>query len=175
MKDEGRLVMVYWFYGETETGKTFLAEKLAQENGVYYKTSTDRDAFQLYNLEPQIILDELRPNVIPYSELLSLFNPFSGGKACMSSRYFNKSLAYDTIFITSPFDPISFCEAYRLSNIDTTEQMLRRLAMVVKFDMNALHEMKYINGEYVEINSKPNSYSKQHQMEYQLERIFEKL
>lgn len=175
MKDEGRLVMVYWFYGETETGKTFLAEKLAQENGAYYKTSTDRDAFQLYNLEPQIILDELRPNVIPYSELLSLFNPFSGGKACMSSRYFNKSLAYDTIFITSPFDPISFCEAYRLSNIDTTEQLLRRLAMVVKFDADYLHEMKYIDGEYVEVNSKPNKYSKQHQKEYELESIFDKL
>lgn len=175
MKNEGRLVNVCWFYGETETGKTFLAEKLASERGLYYKTSTEKDAFSLYRLETQIILDELRPNIIPYAELLSLFNPFSGGRACMSSRYFNKVLAYDTIYITSPFDPKSFCEAYRLSNIDTTEQLLRRISTVVKFDMDYLYEMKYINGEYVEVNSKPNSYSKQHQKEYQLESIFDKL
>ena len=175
MKNEGRLVNVCWFYGETETGKTFLAEKLASERGLYYKTSTEKDAFSLYRLETQIILDELRPNIIPYAELLSLFNPFSGGRACMSSRYFNKVLAYDTIYITSPFDPKSFCEAYRLSSIDTTEQLLRRISTVVKFDMEYLYEMKYIDGEYVEVNRKSNPYSKKNQKGYQLESIFDKL
>ena len=175
MKNEGRLVNVCWFYGETESGKSFLAEKLASERGLYYKTSTEKDAFSLYRLETQIILDELRPNIIPYAELLSLFNPFSGGRACMSSRYFNKVLAYDTIYITSPFDPKSFCEAYRLSNIDTIEQLIRRLSTVVKFDMDYLYEMKYTDGKYVEVNRKPNSYSKKNQKEYELKSIFDKL
>lgn len=93
----------------------------------------------------------------------------------MSSRYFNKVLAYDTIYITSPFDPKSFCEAYRLSNIDTTEQLLRRISTVVKFDMDYLYEMKYIDGKYVEVNRKPNPYSKKNQKGYQLESIFDKL
>lgn len=175
MQEEGRLVCVYWLYGETESGKSFVAEKLAREKGSFYKTTCQKDSFQMYQLEPQILLDDLRPNTIPYSELLALFNPFSGGRVLMSSRFFNKALSYDTVFITSPYDPLSFYKEYHLSSIDKQEQLLRRIATVVKFDKDYLYEMKYVDGNYVEVSKKPNPYSKENQKEYELNNIFDKL
>ena len=81
MIENNKMVSVHWFYGESETGKSYLAEQLAKETGLsYYKTTTSTDPFQCYQAEAIIILDELRPEMIPYSELLALLNPFSRGK-----------------------------------------------------------------------------------------------
>ena len=109
MIDNDEMVSVHWFYGDSETGKSYLAELLAKETGIpYYKTTTTSDPFQFYQAEQIIILDELRPEMIPYSELLALLNPFSRGKVAVSSRYFNKALSCKTVYITTPYCPASF-------------------------------------------------------------------
>ena len=43
MIENDELVEVHWLYGESETGKSFIAEKLASESGAYYKTTTTTD------------------------------------------------------------------------------------------------------------------------------------
>lgn len=178
MIENEEMVAVHWFYGESETGKSYLAEKLALESGLpYYKTTTSTDPFQFYQAEPIIILDELRPEMIPYSELLALLNPFSRGKVAVSSRYFNKALSCKTIFITTPYNPLVFYNGYRLSRFDKGEQLFRRLASVIQFDMNWISKMKYQeNGfGYVVVDRKENHYSKKNQAQYFLENVFDKI
>lgn len=175
MIENDEMVGVHWFYGESETGKSYLAELLAREAGAYYKTTTSTDPFQFYEAESIIILDELRPDVIPYSELLAMLNPFSRGKVAMSSRYFNKSLACKTIYITTPYDPIKFYRKYKFDYADRGEQLFRRLSSVVHFDMDWIYKMEYINYQYYYTEKKPNSYSKKNQKPYVLENIFDKI
>ena len=177
MIKNNELVSVYWFYGPTETGKTFLAEKLAKEQGSYYLTSTTNDPFQFYQAEPIIILDELRPRIIPFAELLSMFNPFSGGKVVVSSRFYNKPLACRIFYITSPFDPVTFYTMYHLTNKDSGIQLYRRLSSVVRFDQNYIYDMKYekISRYYRISNKKENPYSRKNQNAYVLNNIFDQI
>ncbi len=178
MVDNNEMVSVHWFYGESETGKSFLAEKIASEMGVpFYKTTTTTDPFQFYQAEPTIILDELRPDVIPFSELLTLLNPFSRGKIAVSSRYFNKALSCKTIFITTPYNPCAFYLGYRMNQVDMGEQLYRRLSSVLQFDMNYIYKMEYnpqFHG-YTSVDKKPNHYSRQNQTPYTLNNVFDSI
>lgn len=72
MIENEEIVEVHWFYGESETGKSFLAEKLAKETGTYYKTTTTTDPFQFYQAEHTIILFRII-NICIHS----LLNPIS--------------------------------------------------------------------------------------------------
>lgn len=177
MIENEEVVEVHWFYGESETGKSFLAEKLAKETGTYYKTTTTTDPFQFYQAEHTIILDELRPEVIPYAELLALLNPFSRGKVAVSSRYFNKALSCKTIYITTPYDPFTFCDHYRLTPIDRGEQLFRRLSSVLRFDMDWIYKMEYQTEFriYEEVDKKENHYSKKNQRQYALKNVFDRI
>lgn len=177
MIENDELVEVHWLYGESETGKSFIAEKLASESGTYYKTTTTTDPFQFYQGEATIILDELRPEVVPYSELLALLNPFSRGKVAVSSRYFNKSIACKTVYITTPYNPMTFYCLYRLNTSDKGEQLFRRLSSVLKFDMDWIYRMEYQaqNQTYIEVDKKENHYSKKNQKSYILDNIFDRI
>lgn len=177
MIENEEVVEVHWFYGESETGKSFLAEKLARDMGTYYKTATTTDPFQFYQAEHTIILDELRPEVIPYSELLALLDPFSRGKVAVSSRYFNKALSCKTIYITTPYDPVTFYRFYRLNSTDRGKQLLRRLSSVLLFDMDWIYKMEYqaqLQG-YGEVDKKENHYSKKNQRQYALKNVFDRI
>ena len=170
------MVEVHWFYGVSETGKSYLAEQLASRGGEYYKSTTTKDAFQFYQAEPICIMDELRPGNIPFSELLTLVNPFGRGNITVSSRFYNKALALRTIYITSPYDPVSFYKAYNLTgSADSGNQLYRRLSSVLKFDMDFICNMRYepCLDKYVEIGRKPNKYSRKHQESYKLNNVFD--
>ena len=177
MIKNNELVACHWFYGVSETGKSFLAEKLASESGPYYKTTTTKDAFQFYQAEPILILDELRQHSIPYSELLALLNPFSKGNVAVSSRFYNKALAVKTVYITTPLDPIAFYGAYKLNDVDSGMQLYRRLSSVLRFDMDFISKMEYMPSlnAYVETGRKPNPYSKRHQQKYELTNVFDQI
>ncbi len=176
MEENNELVGVHWFYGPSETGKTFLAEKLAKELGEYYISTTTKDAFQYYQAEPTIILDEFRPETVPFSEMLAMFNPFSRGKVTASSRYFNKPLACRTYFVTSPYSPDNFLKFYRgLNEFDSGFQLYRRLSSVLFFDENYIYKMEYkglLDG-YICVDKKENLYSKAKQKQYSLTNVFD--
>lgn len=178
MKKNGELVSVYWFFGGTETGKTFLAKKIAKEQGEFYLTSTTNDLFQFYQAEPIIILDELRPGIIPFSELLAMFDPFSRGEIVASSRFYNKPLSCHTVFVTSPYDPVTFYKGYHLNNkIDCGTQLYRRLSSVLRFNQSYIYDMKYSKekGIYVVEKKKQNLYSRKKQGIYVLKNIFDQI
>ncbi len=178
MMDNNENVEVHWLYGESETGKSFFAEQCAKLSGLpYYKTTTRTDPFQFYQAEPIVILDELRPDVIPYSELLALFDPFSRGRVAVSSRYSNKALSCKTFYITTPYSPDRFYREYRLSIEDTCIQFYRRLASVMRFDMDYIYKMEYKESYHCfkEVDKEKNEYSKKYQTPYTLNNIFDSI
>lgn len=138
MKENNQEVEVIWIHGDSGKGKTRLAKSYGDSltNKVYISGSS-RDPFQRYQLESVIILDELRSDTFEYADLLKMLDPFND-EAMGASRYFDKPLLAETIIITSPYSPQSFysklCKENKRidSNIDSFQQLARRLGLVMK-------------------------------------------
>lgn len=172
MTEQGKQVNVLWIYGTSGTGKTSLAKEYAEKaNQPYYITGSSRDIFQNYKGEHTLIMDELRPNVTPYADLLRILDPFESNKM-LPARYNDKALACDLIIITTPFNPIAFYhqifgyDAYhinRFGNTDSFDQLLRRISLVIEMNeywINAMEfDRKQSNFAPVQGASKKNIYS----------------
>ncbi|MFU2182296.1 Rep family protein [Streptococcus pluranimalium] len=132
-------ITVIWLFGKTGTGKTHLAKHYAEQfDSNYFITGSSRDPFQRYNMQHVVILDELRPHLFEYSDLLKIFDPYNN-QAMASSRYFDKPLVANVYIVTTPFSPNNFF--YEISNqgrvnsyIDTASQLLRRIKIVAEVE-----------------------------------------
>lgn len=154
MIEQGNRVTVVWIYGTAGTGKTSLAKEYAEKaEQTYFVTGSSRDIFQNYKGEHTLIMDELRPNVIPYSDLLRILDPFGQDKVA-PSRYHDKVLACDLIIITTPFNPLIFyieifgydkysSNLFVTDRIDSFEQLLRRISLIIQVDEDYISAMKY--------------------------------
>ena len=110
MAEQGKQVTVIWLFGPAGAGKTRLAREIAaKRQQPYYVSGSSRDIFEDYAGEHTIILDELRPKVMTYQDLLRILDPFGiGSRVKAPSRYHDKPLAADLIVITSPYAPYGF-------------------------------------------------------------------
>ena len=173
-KANGETVKVIWIYGMTETGKSSLAKALAEAlNQPYYFSGSSRDLFQDYNGEHTIILDELRPDSIPYQDFLRIIDPhgMTETHTAAPSRYYDKALAADIIIITSPLEPIAFYQQMFSNTIqrryDPYDQFERRITMTIMCTEDLICEVNLHcidNSNYV-INSKSNPYSKKQRIQ----------
>ena len=144
MATQNRRIKVIWIYGPAGAGKTSLARAYAEQIGQsYYISGSSRDPFERYAGEHTLILDELRPNVIPYQDLLRLTDPF-GAQVMAPARYSDKALACDTIIITSPYDPIKFYFGLRsVQSVDSYRQLLRRIELILQMDDNYIYPVRF--------------------------------
>lgn len=154
---QGKKVKVIWIYGTSGTGKTSLAKEYAKKAGQdYFVSGSSRDIFQKYKGEHTAILDELRPNAIPYSDLLRITDPFGVGSQVMApARYNDKALACDLIIITTPYNPIDFyyeifgrstnpaCPSQKTLYTDGFDQLLRRLSLIIEMDNLLINAVEY--------------------------------
>lgn len=160
MIEQGKQITVIWLYGTSGTGKTRLARDLAErENRPYYVAGSSRDVFQDYAGEHTIILDELRPKVLAYQDLLRILDPFgarTGVKA--PARYVDKTLAADMIIVTSPYSPHKFWQeqfstivknngsvtkqSLAEQGVDGFDQLARRISVTIKLDQNCIEHVK---------------------------------
>lgn len=148
-EDSHSELKVYWFFGQTGTGKTRFAKYLAKEifKMPYFVTGARRDAMQDYEGQHLIIWDELRDDV-EYSELLRLLDPFNYDKA-ISSRYYNKNLMPDIVIITSPYSPDELYRVMRITDrkIDKVDQLVRRVPIIHEFCHDKIIVRKWNNYE----------------------------
>lgn len=128
-------VPVIWIYGkQSGIGKTTYANQKSKKlekayNYSTYMTSANNDPFQDYKGEEIIIIDDIKPNDIDFSDLLRLLDPYNA--TSVRSRYNNKYVSADVIFVTSMYNPEEF---YLESNVDIAnepiDQLLRRISTV---------------------------------------------
>ena len=144
MAAQNRRIKVIWIYGPAGAGKTSLARAYAEQIGQsYYISGSSRDPFERYAGEHTLILDELRPNVIPYQDLLRLTDPF-GAQVMAPARYHDRALACDTVIITSPYDPIKFYFGLRsVQSVDSYRQLLRRIELILQMDDNYIYPVHF--------------------------------
>lgn len=154
MLEQEKKVKVVWIFGTSGTGKTSFAKDYADKaNQPCFITGSSRDIFQNYSGEHTLIMDELRPNIIPYADLLRILDPFENNKM-LPSRYNDKSLACDLIIITTPYNPYEFYQeifgldynqpAYaRKRSTDSFEQLLRRITLIIEMNDYYIQAMEF--------------------------------
>lgn len=183
MREQGKRVTVLWLYGGSGTGKSRWAKAIAAKRGQpYYMSGSSRDIFQDYAGEHTIILDELRPKVMAYQDLLRILDPYGlDTEVKAPARYSDKSLAADLIIVTSPYSPYDFWEE-QFSTIvkndgeaqkqtladqgpDNFDQLDRRVTLTVEMQQATIDLMTYNKTSkiYTVWQSRVNPYSQQAQ------------
>lgn len=145
MMAKGEPITVIWLYGAAGTGKSSLAKKYAKDMGrPFFPSGSGRDPWQNYNGEHIVILDELRPGVIPFEELLRLFDPYGYETEVMGgARFHDKAVAADTFIVTTPYTPSEFYEkSVTDKKTDGIDQLLRRLSVVIKMDDDYIYPVQ---------------------------------
>lgn len=172
MRRNKETVQTYWIYGRSGTGKTRHAKIFARtQSKKYYITGSSRDCFQNYAGENVIILDELRPRVMNFSDLLKILDPYSidnDSPVTAPARYADKTLACKCFIITSPYDPYTFYDGMEKSNlldskVDLFGQLSRRITVVQKMTDTEIMLMQFDHDrlEYIPVEgtAKPNPYT----------------
>lgn len=168
MKASGKTVTVIWIYGTAGTGKSSFAKVYAQKRGnPYCMSGSSRGVFETYQGEHTLILDELRPDSIPYHDLLRILDPFGMSEQVMSpSRYNDKALTCDLIIITTPYNPLAFYFEifnYKSNMIDGFGQLNRRITLTINMTDTEILTATYDSDKQCYItdptSSRPNPYS----------------
>ncbi len=105
--EQNRNTEVIFITGESGTGKTTLAKKIATERGLaYFVSSGSNDVMDGYGQQPCLILDDVRPSCLGLSDLLKLLDNHTA--TSIKSRYKNKYLNCDLVILTSVLDLDTF-------------------------------------------------------------------
>lgn len=137
---KGKECKVIWICGPAGSGKTTGAKKIFENGNLPYTVlGSSKDPFQPYSCVEEkgknIILDDLRPNVLDYADLLRILDPYQHQKMG-PARYHDRPLTLERIIITTPYSPEEFYLATKNldSKIDTYEQLKRRIGKLIKLD-----------------------------------------
>lgn len=122
---------VVYVYGNAGVGKTTFAKRLAQkENLSIFISGSSNDPFEDYDGQEVVVLDDLRPNIFDWSDLLKILDPHTFTLA--KARFHNKDIsAVKVIVITSPLSPADFVEKITKKGKEDIHQFYRRLAVVI--------------------------------------------
>lgn len=100
LRTQERSLEVIYMTGESGTGKTTLAKRIAKQKGYsYFVSSASNDVLDSYAGQDCLILDDLRPSCLSLSDLLKLLDNNTSSTA--KSRYYNKILECKLIIITT--------------------------------------------------------------------------
>lgn len=132
---DGHKMETIWIYGKAGAGKTRKALELAKESGKpYIILGSSNDYFQEYESDKHfVILDELRPNDLKYSDLLRILDPYQHD-VYSPRRYHNSPLNIEVCVITTPYSPKAFYDKCNIvdEEIDTFEQLNRRISKIIE-------------------------------------------
>ena len=124
-----RDVKVYWHTGGTGSGKSYERVLLANEVGeqnIYYLTAFNSGAFDNYNGQPVLWIEDYRGE-FRLQELLRLLDVY---KAELPARFSNSKALWTEVHITSVLTPRECYHSSCVDDIDRIEQLLRRITSI---------------------------------------------
>lgn len=124
-----RDLKVIWHTGGTGSGKSYERVKLSQlygEEQIYYLTSFNSGAFDKYNGEPVLWIEDYRGE-FKLQELLRMLDKY---KAEIPARYTNVKALWTEVHITSVLMPREVYSKANLDDNDRIEQLLRRITSI---------------------------------------------
>ncbi len=127
-----REVKVVWHYGESGSGKSYSRMALNAEVGkdnVYYLTDYQNGAFDKYNGEPYLWMEDYKGE-FRFGDLLRYLDVY---KADLHCRYSNAKALWTEVHITSIYHPRqAYCKMVREwdRKFDTEDQFLRRISYI---------------------------------------------
>lgn len=114
----------YWYWGETGSGKTELAEKEANKLGSVYWYDEDNGWWESYEGETSIIIDEFRKGDISFAKILKLTDkyPYRIKRRGRDPYPFTS----EHVFITCPYHPKA---AFETDEFNSIKQLERRFTI----------------------------------------------
>lgn len=135
---------IVWVFGETGTGKTTFAKQLSKTyHFMYALTSCGKNMFDEYKDEPCLIMDDLRPSDMRFSDLLGILDPYNFKAA--QARYANKALQTQMIVVTTTYTPERFCRECNGGDLNAEDerQLYRRINNVYETTQQEMIEYEY--------------------------------
>ncbi len=121
-----RKVNLHWLVGETGTCKSYKYDELCAEYGednIYLVDSDYKHAFDYYNGEKILFIDEFRGQ-FNFSTFLTFVN---GRKSRLDARYYPRQALWTDIYITSPLLPQELYSPETINRHDSIKQLYRRI------------------------------------------------
>lgn len=150
---EERQMEVIYMVGDSGSGKTTFAKRVAKNKGYsYYISSASNDVLDSYSGQDCLILDDLRPSCLGLSDLLKLLDNHTSSTA--KSRYYNKILECRLIVITTVINIEDFFKNVFQEQDEPLTQLKRRCSTYLEFTKQeirvsmydaTLQDYKYIN------------------------------
>lgn len=158
-------IKVVWVFGAAGTGKTHYCRDFCGRKGFdFFVTTASNDPFQDYDGQKVLIIDELRPDTFQYRDLLQILDPYNFDQKKTIARYHNARIISDYIFVTSPFDPLTFYNKMHNNKHDGFDQLYRRIGLILRFNDDFIEEMELQNDRkhYRVTNMKQNQFSQKY-------------
>jgi hypothetical protein len=149
LRQEKYKMTVLYIQGTPGVGKTYLANKMAlkiKEHGESLGFKSDiysassKNPFDDYFGQDIIILDDLRPESLPSSDWLKVFDPLNS--ANMSARYKNKLVVPRIIIVANYETPEVF---YSKIKGEDTNQFIRRLTAKISIQSKQFPRFEFDN------------------------------
>lgn len=122
---------VIYIHGGSETGKSTLAKYICKSMEYEYAiSSSSNDILQDYDGQPALILDELRPGNIRFTDFLKLLDHNTATSG--SARYKNPFMDLKLIIITTVLDITDFYKKIHEDNDEPVKQLHRRIDICLK-------------------------------------------
>jgi plasmid replication protein len=126
-----RNLSVMFVTGKAGAGKTYYARRFCEGLGIdYCVSSASNDPMQDYLGQDALILDDLRPDVFLFPDLLKLLDNHTS--STVKSRFSNKPFKGKLIIITSSRPLHHWYSELRLSSSEGLEQLYRRIGSYVE-------------------------------------------
>jgi len=126
-KKRTKKTQIFWFYGDTGTGKTQMALDMADPDDTYDCMDTGR-WFEGYDAHRDVIVQDIRPDFMSFQRMLNFmdYTPFR-----VETKGGSRQFVAERVFFTTPLSPLDF--ATLMDHREDAQQFIDRIDVIKHF------------------------------------------